>query len=172
MAASRRSGRPACAHSLTFTWQVPNKCAELLQRSIRDQREDVKAVPGRNAAGHERVRNHTHSFAYGARPSRLARITGNQCGGQDRLGPFQELSLPPADELTVQMRDGTRRSGRFIEATEERLSIKDGQKILQFKRPEVWQVNRSIPRQRKASVVTGAVIGGCLGIVGARESAS
>jgi hypothetical protein len=79
-------------------------------------------------------------------------------------------SLPPADELTVQARDGTRRSGRLIQATDEQLSIKDGQKTLQFNRRDVWQVYRSVPRRRTRGVVTGAVIGGCLGIIGGAAS--
>jgi hypothetical protein len=79
-------------------------------------------------------------------------------------------ALPPADDLTVQLRDGTRKRGRSIQATDEILSVADGRKTLQFNRRDIWQVYRSLPRRRSRFVVTGAVIGGVLGMLGGSES--
>jgi hypothetical protein len=79
-------------------------------------------------------------------------------------------ALPPADDLTVQLRDGTRKRGRLIQVTDEMLSVTNGKKTLQFNRRDIWQVYRSLPRRRSHYVVTGAVIGGLLGMLGGAMS--
>lgn len=74
-------------------------------------------------------------------------------------------ALPSKDELTIILKDGSRKNVRLTDVTDIALILARGKKITEIRRDAIFQIYRAVPKSRDRATITGAAIGAGLGLV-------
>jgi hypothetical protein len=75
-------------------------------------------------------------------------------------------ALLPKDELTITLKDGSRKKGKLTGVTDTALTLSQGKNLAEINRETIFQIYHAVPRSRGLGTGIGAAVGAGIGVAG------
>ena len=73
-------------------------------------------------------------------------------------------SLKTGSDIVVKLKNGKTLKGTYVEATDESLTVSEGQKVTNFNRHEIKKIQLTVERNRDPQHIIGTIAGAGLGV--------